>query len=143
MDVYENEPTAGEGEFGQTDLAAKVTGTPHIGASTNQAAEAIAGNVVEIVDQYLKTGTPLNAVNVRSESKGVTTLIVTHYNKVGVLAGVLSEIRNQGINIEEMSNTIFEHAAAASATIKIDGWPPQELLKHIRGMDHIIHVLEK
>ncbi len=143
LDVWPEEPGSGSADFEDTELAAQITGTPHIGASTNQAAEAIAATVVDIVEQYLKTGTPLNAVNVRGESKGVTTLIVTHYNKVGVLAGVLSEIRNQGINIEEMSNTIFEHAAAASATIKIDGWPPQELLQHIRGMDHIIHVLEK
>jgi D-3-phosphoglycerate dehydrogenase len=63
MDVFENEPAGGEAEFADRELAAMVSCTPHIGASTDQAADAIAAEVVRIVDVYLKTGRPAGLVN--------------------------------------------------------------------------------
>ena len=143
LDVYENEPGSGVGDFEDTDFAHQITTTPHIGASTDQAAEAIASAVVDIVEHFMKTGKPTNVVNVRQEPCDCSTLVVTHYNKVGVLAAVLDEIRNEGINIEEMDNTIFANSAAASATLKIDEKPPETLVARIRKIEHVIHVMVK
>ena len=42
LDVFEGEPAEGQAPFEQTELAAKLVCTPHIGASTDQAEEAIA-----------------------------------------------------------------------------------------------------
>jgi D-3-phosphoglycerate dehydrogenase len=64
LDVYENEPAASEKVFKDTDLAAMITGTHHIGASTNQAAEAVADEVVRIIQAYKNTGSPINVVNI-------------------------------------------------------------------------------
>ncbi len=51
LDVYPDEPTAGTGAFEDPLLALPgVYGTHHIGASTEQAQEAIAAEVVRIVD---------------------------------------------------------------------------------------------
>lgn len=64
LDVYENEPTAATAEF-TNDLLKQpgVVGTHHVGASTDQAQDAIAAETVRIVEQFKKTGTPPNAVN--------------------------------------------------------------------------------
>ncbi len=64
LDVYENEPAASEKVFKDTDLAAMITGTHHIGASTNQAAEAVADEVIKIIQAYKNTGSPINVVNI-------------------------------------------------------------------------------
>ncbi|MCP4626387.1 MAG: hydroxyacid dehydrogenase, partial [bacterium] len=140
VDVYENEPTGGENTFEQTDLAGIATCTPHIGASTDQAAEAIADEVVRIVTSYEETGKPVNAVNVRAKSSAEITLVVRHFNKVGVLAGVLDELRSDNINIEEMENTVFEGSEAAICTLKLDDRPTEEQLDRIRKDESLIQI---
>ena len=135
--MFENEPVGGRAEFAQTDLATKTACTPHIGASTAQASEAIAAAVVRIVETYAETGTPINAVNVRQHPAETGVLVVFHDNKVGVLAAVLKEIRNDGINIEEMENKIFLNGTAGCATIKVDPRPSIQLAEKLCSLDHI------
>lgn len=141
LDVYEDEPAAGEKVFSDTALAGMITGTPHIGASTNQAAEAVADEVVQIVRAYKNTGSPTNAVNIQKASLAQCDLIVRHYNRVGVLAGVLDELRGEGINIEEMENIIFTGQTAAHCTLKLDSKPSRELVTRIEKDDNIIQVV--
>lgn len=63
LDVYRDEPATGEGEFDST-LARhpNVYGTHHIGASTNQAQNAVAEGVVDIIDAF-DQGRVLHCVN--------------------------------------------------------------------------------
>jgi D-3-phosphoglycerate dehydrogenase / 2-oxoglutarate reductase len=63
MDVFEGEPAGGEAPFADKELASLITCTPHIGASTDQAADAIAAETVRIVKVFQQTGTPPGAVN--------------------------------------------------------------------------------
>jgi D-3-phosphoglycerate dehydrogenase len=142
-DVFENEPSGGEAEFEDTDFASMITATPHIGASTDQAAEAIAAEVVRIVDAYRSSGKPLNAVNVCAKSKAVKSLVIRHYNRVGVLAGVLDKLKNAGINVEEMENTIFEGNQAASCALQLDTEPDEKLVAEIAEAENIIQVMMK
>ncbi len=141
LDVFEDEPGSGVAEFADTALAEQVTCTPHIGASTNQASEAIAAEVVNIIKTFRETGRPLNVVNVNSRSGGSYSLVVRHYNRVGVLAGVLDALREEEINIEEMENAIFEGAFAACCTLQLDQAPSTSLVDEIAGQDHVIQVL--
>lgn len=152
LDVFENEPSGGDAEFADKALAALLAGaTPHVGASTEQAAEAIASEVVRIVKVYLETGKPPQSVNVRDKSAAQTSLVVRHFNRVGVLASVLDELKNAGINIEEMENTIFggegmtkeSDGIAASCTLRLDEKPAADLVKKIRGLENIIQVSVK
>jgi D-3-phosphoglycerate dehydrogenase len=65
LDVFVTEPASATGEF--ADEIAKepdVYGTHHIGASTDQAQEAIATETVRIVRTFKETGKAPNAVNV-------------------------------------------------------------------------------
>ena len=143
LDVFENEPSVSAPDFEDKELAEIATCTPHIGASTDQAAEAIADEVVRIVQTYKETGKPLDTVNIREKSSATYNLIVRHYNRVGVLAGVLDELRNEGINIEEMENTIFEGGQAASCSLKLDDKPSQATIKKIAAGENMIQVMLK
>ena len=140
LDVYEKEPASGANIFSDKDLASMITGTHHIGASTSQASEAIAAETVRVILEYRRTGTPPNTVNLRAKPDADVNLVVRHYNHVGVLAGVLDEIRNAGINIEEMQNSIFEGDKAAACTIKLDDTPDAELIRRIAAAEDIINV---
>jgi D-3-phosphoglycerate dehydrogenase / 2-oxoglutarate reductase len=64
LDVYAEEPATATGEF--TDPIGRepgVYGTHHIGASTDQAQEAIAAETVRIIKSFCADGSVPNAVN--------------------------------------------------------------------------------
>jgi D-3-phosphoglycerate dehydrogenase / 2-oxoglutarate reductase len=64
LDVYAVEPTSSAGEF-QDEIVKEegLYGTHHIGASTDQAQEAIAAETVRIVKEFRETGQVPNVVN--------------------------------------------------------------------------------
>ena len=140
LDVFENEPTGGVAEFTDTELASMATCTPHIGASTAQASEATAEEVVDIVRNYRESGKPTNAVNLLDHSESVINMTVRHYNKVGVLAAVLTDLRGAGINVEEMANTIFAGSKAACCVLHLDAAPSAGVIATITAQEHIIQV---
>ena len=133
-DVFENEPKTGEASF-STELSKlpNVYGTHHIGASTEQAQDAIAHETVRIVDCFLNGGVVPNCVNVAQRTPARYQLIVRHHDKVGVLANVLDAIRVAGINAQEVENTVFEGAAAACCKIQLDSRPTEDVLDRIRS----------
>ena len=138
LDVFENEPTGGDAPFADTELATRLAAaSPHIGASTDQAEEAIAEETVHVAKTFLETGKPVNAVNPRKLHNGVP-LVVRHYNRVGVLAGILGELRAEGINIEEMENTIFDGELAACCALILDKTPSDALMQRIAGAENVI-----
>ncbi len=138
-DVFENEPAGGEAAFEQQALAADLAAcTPHIGASTDQASEAIATEAVRIVRVFQETGTPPNVVNIRKKTAAVINLVVRHYNKVGVIAGVLDILRAASVNVEEMENLIFEGGLAACCTLKLDQKPADVVVAGIAAVDNVI-----
>ncbi len=65
LDVYENEPKAADKTFDFTPFegAENIYGTHHIGASTDQAQDAVAECTVRIIDHYQQTGEFLYKVN--------------------------------------------------------------------------------
>jgi D-3-phosphoglycerate dehydrogenase len=143
LDVFENEPSSGEGAFDDVDLAAAVTATPHIGASTDEASEAIAAEVVQIIEVFLKSGRPPGVVNLCARSPATHQLVVRHFNRVGVLASILDGLREEGVNVEEMENTIFAGANAACCTLHLDQPPSERLVTRLRSDPNILHVLSQ
>ncbi|MFM2095172.1 MAG: hypothetical protein RIS70_2296 [Planctomycetota bacterium] len=133
LDVFDPEPTAGSGAFDDPILdLPSLYGTHHIGASTEQAQDAIADEAVRIVREYLRTGEVLNCVNLARRTPARCQLMVRHYDRVGVLAFVLDQIRRAGINAEEVENVIFEGAAAAHCRIQLGAEPDPDLLTQLR-----------
>jgi D-3-phosphoglycerate dehydrogenase len=143
LDVFENEPAGGVAEFQDTELAGMANCTPHIGASTDQAAEAVAEEVVHIVETYKTTGIPANTVNIQEKTVETTNLVVRHYNRVGVLAGVLKEVRNAGINVQQIENLIFAGGDAASCTLTLDHTLEKQVLAKIKAGEHVIAAMLK
>jgi D-3-phosphoglycerate dehydrogenase len=141
LDVFENEPASGDAVFEDRELASLTTCTPHIGASTEQASEAIASEVVRIVKSFVTTGRPPGAVNLCARSPATHHLVVRHFNRVGVLAGVMDALREEGINVEEMENIIFDGALAACCTLRLDRAPSDNLIAALRKDTNILHVL--
>jgi len=141
-DVFAGEPEKGQAEF-RSDLAALpgVYGTHHVGASTEQAQDAIARETIRIVEVFVRSGHVPNCVNVARKTPARARLVVRHYDKVGVLANVLGLIREAGINVEAVQNTIFEQAQAASCAIELDEAPPAALVERIRARtDEVLFV---
>lgn len=134
LDVFDSEPAEGTGSFNNTLLdLPNLHGTHHIGASTEQAQEAIAEEAIRIIETFVKTGIVLNCVNLAKRTPAQWQLVVRHYDRVGVLAFVMDQLRRAGINIEEVQNVIFEGAAAASCRIQLNTEPKLELLQTIQA----------
>jgi len=134
LDVYAAEPTSATAEF--TDEIAKepnLYGTHHIGASTDQAQEAIAAETVRIVREFKETGKVPNVVNLARQTPATHRLVVRHLDRPGVLATVLDAIKSEGINVQEMENIVFEGAEAAVARINLDNAPSREMLDEIQS----------
>ena len=140
LDVFENEPVGAEADWTDKELASLVTCTPHIGASTDQATEAVADEVVRIVELFVRTGRPAGTVNLCDRSPAKFRLMIRHLNRVGVLAYVLHSLREEGINVEEMENTIFAGAKAACCSTLLDQCPSDALVDGLRNNDNILQV---
>ncbi len=132
LDVFAKEPSGGTGVF-EDEIAREVYGTHHIGASTDQAQEAIAAETVRIIRTFQQTGKVPNVVNLAKSTPATCTLIVRHLDRPGVLASVLDSISAARINVQEMENIVFEGAEAAVARINLENQPPSGLLEQIRG----------
>jgi D-3-phosphoglycerate dehydrogenase / 2-oxoglutarate reductase len=142
LDVYRDEPSVASGPF--DDALAQhpsVYGTHHIGASTEQAQEAIASETVRIVRSYIETGRVPNVVNLATRSPATHMIIVRHRDRPGVLAHVFNRLRAGNLNVQETENVVFAGAEAAVARINVDGAPDQSLLRDIHsGNEDIIDV---
>ena len=134
LDVFAVEPTSGTAEFQDAIVKeANLYGTHHIGASTDQAQEAIAAETVRIVREFKETGKVPNVVNLAQQSPATYRLVVRHLDRPGVLAGVLDAIKAEQINVQEMENIVFEGAAAAVARINLDNAPSGGMLNKLRS----------
>jgi D-3-phosphoglycerate dehydrogenase len=134
LDVFSREPASATGEF-TDEIAAEASlyGTHHIGASTDQAQEAIAAETVRIIQTFKETGKVPNVVNLAQRTPATHRLVVRHRDRPGVLAHVLDAIKAAEINVQEMENIVFEGAEAAVARINLDNAPSRETLDKLRA----------
>jgi D-3-phosphoglycerate dehydrogenase / 2-oxoglutarate reductase len=134
LDVYANEPASAAGEF-HDDLVKLpgVYGTHHIGASTEQAQEAIAAETVRIIRSFKETGKVPNVVNLATRTPATHMLVVRHRDRPGVLAHVFNNLRRDNLNVQETENIVFEGAEAAVARINLDGAPSPSLRDRIKA----------
>jgi D-3-phosphoglycerate dehydrogenase len=134
LDVFAGEPAGGVGSVDDKIFALDgVIGTHHIGASTDQAQEAIADETVRIIREYVQTGHVPNVINLAQKSPATHLLVVRHYDRVGVLSAVFHQLKQAGINVQETENIVFEGAAAAVARIHLDAAPPPRTLDAMRA----------
>lgn len=142
LDVYAKEPSTAQGEFSDPIVhLPNVYGTHHIGASTDQAQEAIAVETVRIVRAYQETGRVQNVVNLSRVTPSTHVMVVRHHDQPGVLASVFDVLRDAEVNVQETENIVFAGAKAAVARINLDGEPSDTLLHRIKASNsHILDI---
>lgn len=140
-DVFADEPSGSKGSI--TDALAghpRVIGTHHIGASTEQAQQAVADEVCRIIELYRTSGRAPNCVNLAIESRATHCVVVRHRDEVGVLASVLEALKAGGINVAEMENMLFSAGGAASARILVHQAPDPDVITAMRAAPNVLHV---
>jgi D-3-phosphoglycerate dehydrogenase len=140
LDVFAREPSTATADFHDELISLpNVYGTHHIGASTDQAQEAIAAETVRIVRSYKETGKVPNVVNLARRTPATHMLVVRHRDRPGVLAHVFEKLREANLNVQETENVVFEGAEAAVARINLDGAPGESVCNGIRtGNENIL-----
>jgi len=134
LDVFAEEPASATGELEDELLnLPNVYGTHHIGASTDQAQEAIAAETVRIIRTYKETGRVPNVVNLARRTPATHMLVVRHRDRPGVLAHVFAQLREADLNVQETENIVFEGAEAAVARINLDGEPASAVRDRIKA----------
>lgn len=141
MDVFPSEPRDGSAGF-TSALAAlpNVLCTPHIGGSTRQAQRAIAEEVTRVVRSFLTEENVPNVVNVCAASPARFVIVLRQLDKVGALANTLSVLKRHSINIEEISNTVFDGAKATCTKLRVSGRPSEACLKEIAAFEETLRV---
>lgn len=140
-DVFKGEP---EGKSGE--VSSKLQNNPniyvthHIGASTQQAQDAVAEETIRIIKHFVHSGVIDHWVNRAKITDAHYQLVVKHFDKPGVLAAVLDVIRQGNINVEEIENIIFEGGIAACCTMKLKSAVTAEMLKTMRDNPNVISV---
>ena len=144
LDVWPDEPAASAGEF-TSELAGLpgVIGTAHIGASTEQAQQAIATEAVRIVREFAAGREVPNVVNMTREraTPAACRLTVRHANATGVLAAVLEAIDGAGLEVHEMANNVFDGDEAAIVRIELHQRPADALVDALRRLPHVFSVM--
>lgn len=139
LDVFANEPSGATGDFNDELIGLPgVYGTHHIGASTDQAQEAIAAETVRIVRSYKETGRVPNVVNLAKRTPATHMLVVRHRDRPGVLAHVFDELREANLNVQETENIVFEGAEAAVARVNLDGGPSADVCERIKKNSDVL-----
>ena len=134
VDVFAGEPAGGTGAVESALFAEPgIVGSHHIGASTEQAQQAIADETVRIVREYVTSGRVPNCVNIAKRTPATHLLVVRHRDRVGVLAHVFGRLKEAGINAQQTENVVFDGAAAAMARIQVDQAPTADTLEAIRA----------
>ncbi|MDZ7717805.1 MAG: NAD(P)-dependent oxidoreductase [Balneolaceae bacterium] len=133
LDVISDEPEFKQGEFSSRfQELDHVYVSHHIGASTKQAQLAVASDAVDIVRGYIQEGHVRNWLNRCDHTDAPWQLVVRHYDKPGVIANVMNELKEADINAQELTNVIFEGKQTACCTIQLDAEPSSEIMKSIR-----------
>jgi D-3-phosphoglycerate dehydrogenase len=114
--------------------------TPHIAASTDQAQLAIATETVRVIRSFLLEGTVPNVQNVINLSNARFQMVIRMLDKVGTLANVLAVIKRHGINVEEVTNTVFEGGGASCAKLRVVSRPSEACFAEIRAFEEVLHV---
>jgi D-3-phosphoglycerate dehydrogenase len=145
LDVFREE-TRGGRTFSAPDLfrtypsGGLIYGTPHIAAATDQAQLAIASETVRIIRSFLLEATVPNVVNVLTSSAARFLMVIRMMDKVGTFANVLAVLKRHGINVEEVSNTVFEGGVAACAKLRLLSRPTEACLAEIKAFSEVLHV---
>ena len=117
LDVFENEPSTGMADFDQAEYAKILaSSTCHIGGSTKQASELIAQETIRVVQTYIKTGEPLNCVNIEATPKCDKIISIRH---AGVLPSIIQYLSENKCEILSLNNQILTGGGSQTCNVRV------------------------
>ena len=138
LDVWPSEPAGKDGPFcSRLGRHPNVVGTHHIGASTAQAQDSVAEGTVAVIEAYTQ-GQVIDCVNLDRDAVGTSCVTVRHLDQVGVLAQVFAVLKANGLNVQQVQNQIFSGAAAAVATVHIDGSVTDDVVAQLHAIPEVL-----
>ena len=115
--------------------------TPHLGASTPESEDNCVRMVAKQIDDYIKTGSIVNAVNFPSCPLGrviMPRLAVLHRNIPNVIGPITQAVSAEGLNIENMVNQ--SRGPWAYTVLDMNGRPSDALIEKLRASENNLRV---
>lgn len=114
--------------------------TPHIGGSTEEAQENIAGYVPAKIIEYINAGNTFGAVNFPSlqlpQQKNCHRLIHIHHNVPGILARINQILAGNGVNIE--GQYLKTNESIGYVITDVDKEYSKSVLEELKKIEHTI-----
>lgn len=141
VDVFPEEPKSNDEEFvSELRNLPNTILSPHVGGSTIEAQENIAGFVPNKIMDYINTGSTSNSVNFPNLQlptlKNAHRLIHIHENMPGILARINQVLADHDVNI--VGQYLKTNEIIGYVITDIDKEYDQELIKALRKIDHTI-----
>ncbi len=130
-------------DFPSQDLigARNVILTPHLGASTPESEDNCVRMVAKQIDDYIKTGSIVNAVNYPNCPLSrviMPRLTILHKNIPNVIGAITQTLSAEHLNIENMVNQ--SRGAWAYTVLDINGRPSDDLLQTLQSNENNMKV---
>lgn len=144
LDVYPGEPRGtsvfSAELFKPVQGKGLIYGTPHIASSTDQAQLSVAVAAVKIIRSFLLEGNIPNTVNVPHTSAARFQLVIRMLDRVGTFANVLGVLKRHDINVEEVTNAVFEGGNASHAKLRLLSRPSEACMAEIRAFEEVLYI---
>ena len=110
-------------------------------ALLQQTQQAVADGVIEVIEAFA-AGRVENCVNLARRPRGRCSLVIRHKDQVGVLASVLTCLRERDINVQQMQNQVFDGdgPTAAVATIRVSRPVDADTVASLHAIDAVYAV---
>lgn len=137
LDVFEGEPAVAEGDYdGPMKDVKNAYCTHHIGASTEQAQEAVAAETVRIVREYMTSGAVLNEVKTGKSGGSEALVVVRCRDEEGALQSIIAELAKAGSTVTESEYVTLQGALIAE--LAVDKRPSDETVWNLRTMSCVL-----
>jgi D-3-phosphoglycerate dehydrogenase / 2-oxoglutarate reductase len=107
---------------------------------TAEAWGELAHEAVLIVHDFLLHGRVAHSANVAIGGPAAATLIVRHHHKTDALVSVFGELKEEGIQVLDIDNVIFEPSHSACLHLRLERVPCPDTLTRIRRHETIRRV---
>ncbi|MBF6057030.1 MULTISPECIES: 3-phosphoglycerate dehydrogenase family protein [Thiomicrorhabdus] len=119
----------------------QVLSFPHLGASTLEAEEQSAIQVIRNLKAFLEHGIVQDSVNlpnvpVEPQGDGISRIAIVNRNQAGILAEITETLGRENLNIEDMINK--SRGEIAYTLIDLQGEVDQTLLLRLRQLPNVL-----
>ncbi len=122
-------------------LAEGVVAIPHLGASTPESEDNCAVMAANELRDFLENGNIKNSVNfpnVIMERSGAQRLCVIHRNVPAVIASITTQLGDDGVNVENMTNK--SKGEYAYTMVDVGSPVGEKIIEHIRRVPGVIRM---